>query len=352
MLNRLKYIMIFLALLIIHNTCIADAGEVVGLAEALDFAVQNNYDLKMSKLILANKEIELKKSQLTIEAGVQISQLKGRLELLYGQEAYRLTCFEIVSGVVEDFIELTRLRQSVALTEELLQLRRMELKKVTELYKQGALIYADVQKARLAEEEEVLALRQYQESLNQLTDELKGKTGLEGEIEFAGIDLDVAPVRIEGPILLEQAFENSLDVKEKEIFYQIAEAELEQAYIEEQPVLEIARFVNNKEIARYDLLKTEDLLTRTVKKRCFDLEQGLLMLASKQNKLAIAEDSYKHTKLGFEQGVNSETEFLESKIIRTQAQMELFAAQAEFNRQKIELYYLLGSEELVGGGTK
>ena len=280
----------------------------------------------ITQLSLANNENEVKKNQLTFSATTRIQQLNLTLALLQSQQVYQTTRHEIITGLLRDFIELTNIRQSIALAQEMLQIKELELQRINELYTRGSVTRGELLRARLEREEQSLIVHQFTERRERLRGSLKNKLGLTEAVEFKEITPDCAPVALEEKAMLERAMVASSNVKEQEIHRQIAEVELEKANLEGQPELELQKFTNNLEIARYRLLKTKNELAITVKNTYADLTQALKVIETKKTEIALAEDHYKQMKLGFEHGIYSEIEYLESKVALLRVEMALFSS--------------------------
>lgn len=347
---------IFLLILLIgtsiHSDCLAGEKEVIGIDDAVQLALLNNYDLKITQLSLANHEIELKKGQLTVNAGTRIQQLNVTLALIQSQELYRATRHEIMTGLIRDFIQLANVRQNIALAQAVLQIRELDLKRINELYTRGNVIRGELMRAQLETEEQNLIVRQYKEQMLGLIRSLKNKIGHPGSPEFKEIILDCTPVLLEEGVMLERAFETSSELKEMEIRQQIAEVELEKARLEGQPELERQRLLNNRDIAHYRLVKTRDQLAITAQNAYAGLTQALQVIESRKAEVVIAEDHYQHMQLGFAHGIYAEIEYLESKAALMKVQIALLASQADYYLKRLEFYYLLGQDESWGGSRK
>lgn len=324
----------------------------IGVEEAIKLTLLNNYDLKITQLSLANHEIELKKSQLAVNASTRIQQLNVKLAMVQSQELYRATRYEIITGLIKDFVQLANLRQNIVLAQEILQIKELDLQRINELYTHGTVIRTELLRAQLEKEEQSLILHQYKESVWRLIGTLKSKIGHTGTPEFKDITLDCAPIILEEKVMIVRALETSNELKDMQIRQQIAEIELEKANVEGQPELEMQKFSNNREIARYRLLKTRDKLTATVQNTYADLTQAVKVMESKKAEVLIAEDHYQQIRLGFEHGVYSEIEYLESKVALMKVQIALFESQAEYYMKKMEFNYIIGQDEPVGGNQK
>ncbi|MCK4259155.1 MAG: TolC family protein [Halanaerobiales bacterium] len=347
-----KMFFILVVLVAISITSFASDLKVVNLEEALKMVFENNIDLKIANLTLANSKIDWEKNQLSSNADTRSQQLNLQLELAKNEDVYHQAQYNIVYGVINNFIELTQKRLTVELNKNQLQIKELDLTRITELYKKGSAKTSELMDARSAVESQKLTLHRSQEDYDKLIDTLMTKTGLEGEVEFSELDITIKALEINFQTALEKAQSISFNLKDKEIRHQLANLEVEKAKVEGKPELDLNKYVNNKEIAWYRYLQAKDDLSETIKDQLWASDQALKTIEVKSVELDIAKENAKLTEIGYNQGFYTETQVLQSTVSLLNAEKTLFSAQADYILKTIQLYHQIGEDERIGGDLR
>lgn len=344
----MKKIIIIILIFTLSTICLADDKQVVDFQKALEMAFQNNVDLKITQLNLANSQIAWEKNKLSADADTRSQQLKLTLDLAKNQQNYRQARFDTIYSILNDFISFTSLLKTVEVNELQLKIKELELERINELYGKGISTSLELMNARVALEEQRLNLHIKREDLTEIIDNLKFKTGVQDEVMFIEFTPSVLPLEIGLEEALEKATNTSFEIKEKEINYQLACLELEKAELENKPELEIKELINNKEIASLSLVKAKNDLKEIIKDQFRALDQALKTIEVKENELAIAKESYEQTKRGYEKGFYTESQFLQSKASLLNSENAVFNAKADYFLKTIQFYQMLGEDELIG----
>ena len=350
--NVLKVVVI-LAVLLIAVPVGAEGGQNIGFEKALDLAMKNNIDLKIARLTLDNSQIDLEKNKLSGDAVTRSDELSLNLDLAKSADTYATAQYNIIYGLISDFIELTKKRQTVEVNEKLLRIKEMDLKKTTDLFAKKSATQSDVKNARSAMDDQSLALKKSKEDLSKLVDSLKSQTGLTGEQQFAELKLNsTEKVALKLNDAITKALAASFDVKDKETRHKLAELELEKGQLEGRPELELKKLSNNKEIAWYRYLQTKENVTSEIKDMFSQLEQNWQTMEIKESDLDVAKKNFQQTSTGYKKGLYTETQYLQSNVQLLNAEKDLVQAKATYILNLAKLYHLVGDNQLVGGGLK
>ncbi len=316
---------------------------------ALELVFENNLDLKIAELTLANSQIDWEKSKLSASAETRSQKLSLSLELEKNQNAYQESRYNIINEMIVDYVDLTKNRQSVEVNELLLKVNELEVARIEELYAQGSANSSELMDARSSLEDQKLTLHKSREDWNKLLDNLQWKTGLEDQVSFDELTFSVETLQFSKEEVLTKVLDTSYDLQDYDIRFQLAELELEKAKLEGKPELELNKLTNSKDIAWYHYLEAKRDLEKKVKDDLWALEIAAKTIEIKSSELKISQENYQQTQVGYQQGFYTETEYLQSQVSLINAQKALFTARADYWLKVYDIYHQTGQDDLIGG---
>lgn len=349
---KMKYFgNLFLILVVVafSITAFADEIKTVNFSNALNLVLENNIDLRIAELTLANSQIDWEKNQLASNANTRSQQLNLELDLAKSQDTYANARYNIIYGLVSDFVELTNYRQSVEINQNNLKIKELELERITELYELGSASNSEFLDARLAVADQSLVLQKSEEDFKRLQNDLQEKIGIASEVNFTELELKLNPVTIDSAKILEKALSASFDVKENDILDQLASIDLSKAELDGKPALEMKKLTNKKEITSLNLKKAKDKIESDVEEEIWNLDQALETIEVRKIAFQISQENYNKVKLSYEQGFDTETELLQNLVTYLNAEKAYFTARADYLLKNIQLLHLMGEEDQIGG---
>lgn len=351
--KKVMRLIICLAVLLVTLPVLADEGQVVNFQKAVNLALQNNIDLKIAQLTLDNSQIDLEKSKISGDADTRAEQLSLDLDVAKSQDTYETAQYNIIYGLISDFIDLTKKRQAVELAEKQVRLKEMDLKQTNELFQRKSATNNDVKNAKSALDDQTLTLKKSKEDLARLIDNLKAKTGLKGDVQFKELNLnDITQLSLNLETAIQKALTASFEMKDRDTKLKLAELDLEKGQLESKPELELKKLANNKAIAEYRLHQTKDNVAQDVKDLFSSLEQSWKTIDIRSNDYEVAQKNFKQTSTGYQKGLYTETQFLQNNIALLNSDKALFSAKADYILKVAQLYNLLGDVKSVGGDLK
>ncbi len=336
-------LLIIILLLTITNPSYAG----IDLCYGLELAFENNIDLKIAGLNLANSEMDLERARLSSQTYTRAEQLRTELDLARTMYTYTNVRYNIAVGIIIDYIQLTILRKNIEADELILEINELELEQVEKLYDKGMATRTEWIDARLMVEEQKLVLYRNNRRLNKLVDDLSTKLGVGETTEFKELEFKLTPLEIDIESIIKSAYGNNLDIKDKNIQYQLISLEIEKGELEGLPGLELEKLSNNKTIAMYELEKSEKKLEQDIKDKIWSLEEGLKIIEFREAENEIALDHYEKTKTSYEQGFSTERQYIQSKIGLLNSSRALFSAQTDYLLETIQLYHMIGEDEFI-----
>ena len=342
---RKRLLLVVFILIFIPNISFAVTKE-VDIGQAVDLALEENLELKNSKLNLENAKLDYKEEKLeNLLADSDYLKLKNEFNLAQATEKYNQTRNELVVEITELYFNTLLAQERISLKEKEVKYRGLDLAEVKQEVQSGYKNELDLYEAKIENNKAEFALKDQIIEAEQLLEQLKLKLnlGIEANLELEDVEYsDFWEIASKNAI--EKAKNNNLHLELKRKSKELSILEIKRAKADSTSSLDLERIENKKKSAQYEYQDFINNLEDSVQQEYHNLQSAIEELTITKDKIEQFERRFEAASERRERNLISQVDFLEIEIELLETETNKLTAVRNYYLSKLELQNLIGSE--------
>ncbi len=342
--NNLWKSLFFLLAGVLFFSGVAFAQDELEVNEAINLALENSIDLRISKIDLDNSRINYKRNEADImRTGSRYAELQNELGLLQAENSFTQRENQLVRDTARMFFQIILSEMELERKEVTMELEKRRLDEVERQVQTGHRSQLDLIQQQGNYNSAAFDLEASRQDLIQDREEFKYKLGLE---ELPPLDSgalgQINPRTIDLEEFLEEAIAASIEITVREKQFELAEIDLNRAKEVTTPTLDLQQKENDLEVARLNIIKTE----RDIQHR---FQQMYNSFVRSRNTLQLAVESLEEAEKNHaiiirqeELGLRTTNDLLSSRISLMGAQQSLASSVNSYYLILLEIFEAMG----------
>ena len=323
---------------------IAQENIHLGISQMITLAISNNLNFKKAGYQLENVELDAKQlaaENLLTESGM--AAMQKEISLLQQQDNYRRQKDQLIIQVVDDYFKLMMSEKDIARKEKNTELERIVLEEVEAQVAAGYSVDLDLLQQGNSYYDALFSYEKTKLNHQQLSMEVKNTLGIDynQEVVLSKMQIPEFP-EIDITESLNQARENNLSLKGKDIETELARMRLEKAKVDQAPELDIVKLENNFGIAQLERSLFEQDLDYQVLTQWQNYSQSKNDITLSQQSLKQMEENESIINRQVQVGLRSEDEALSATIGVLDAEYRLISSVRQYYQSYLELQRMMG----------
>ncbi|HAJ32380.1 MAG TPA: hypothetical protein DCK79_03285 [Candidatus Atribacteria bacterium] len=332
---------------IISGGLFAAEPKEMNLSQAINLALENNFNLKIANLDLENAQIDYEKTKANnLLTESRYIELQGDLGLLQAKDNYTQTRNQVIIDVVQKYLQLNQAKKNITTKSKEAELERNLLEEVRAQVKAGHKGSLDLLRQENRYHNTVFDLEKANDDYHQSFREFKLELGLNNqEEEFNLVEVNYPEIwKIGEEEALKMAIENSfiLELRKRQI--ELAKVDLERAEVAASPELDLRKLKNNIELANLSFNKTQKELDNSIRKQFYTYKQTVNSLDLSQQNLNQAKENNSIIIDQVKAGLKTKNDLLSAEISLLQAEYNLNSAILNYYMNKLTMQKLIGQK--------
>lgn len=348
------HVLLILMLLVFSTTFVGAETVNISLESVLNKALENNLKLKEAKISLEKSELEYKKSianNLTTQS--DYNELRAEYTLKNAEISYENTRDSLIKNAVQQYTNLILTDYNLKILEKRKKLENKLLEESQAKYEIGDIGNVSLLEQKNSYKDALYNYESSQDNYEQSLREFKTTIGMDREKSLDLSKLTVSEIwNITQDEVIAKAFENSMELKLKEMNLKLAKIDKKRTEITSS---KIDRKIAEKAVEKAEISKIRsksDLENNSVL-AYHDYQQSIEEMKLKNNNFEKAKEDYRLKKEQYDEGLITESELLNYEINKMQAEYEYLSAVANYYNKKIALRQQMNIElEVVNSGSK
>ena len=345
--SRVKnYWGVSLVLVLLLNGMAMAEETLIDINRAIELSQQENIELAMAGLELANAELDYQKNKLSnLATASRVVELQGELAIIKARENYRQIKNKVIIETIGQFLQLIQLDREIAISEEEVELQKRKLQGVEAQVEVGYRGLLELFEQQREYQKALVALEKALDDLQQQLKELRMAICLEPEEEIVLPDLEEPMIwEAEEGRSIELALENNalIGIRERQIT--LASANLNRASVVDTPKLELKKLANDLELAKFNLVLEKQRLETAVQKNYYRYKQAIknMDITRKAKKQAL--ENLKIIREQETAGLVTKNDLLEGRVSLLKAEKAHLAAIINYYISQLQLKETMGIE--------
>ncbi len=337
----------FVFILVIASWCcpvLSQEKVALDISRIISLTISNNLNFKKASYQLNNAELDIRQLEaenLLTQSGILNKQKE--INILQQQNTFQSQKNQLIIQAADNYFRLVLAELDIRRKEKNIDLEKAVLAEVEAQVSAGYRIELDLLQQGNAYYDALFSYEKARLDYQQLLIEIKNDLGLSeaAEISVEAVSLPHFP-DIDCYVSRDKARENSFILKSKEIEIELAHLKLENAKIEQDSPLSIAKLTNNLEIANLEQIILEQDLDYQILIQWQNHQQS-------KNSVLLAEQSLKQMKENesiikrqVQAGLRREDELLSASIGVLDAEYRFVSSVRQCYQSYLELQKIMG----------
>ena len=342
---RNYWVVSFMLVLLLNGLALAEQAP-VDINRAIELAQQENIELAIAGLELANAELDYQKNKLSnLATASKVVELQGELARINARENYRQLKNRVIIDTIGQFLQLIQLDSEIAISEEEVELQRRRLQGTEAQVEVGYKGLLDLFEQQREYQKSLIGLEKARDDLQQQLKELRMAICLKQEEEILLPKLEEPKIwELAETASIKTALDNNslLGIKERQIT--LADANLNRARVADTPKLDLERLENELELAKFDLVLERQKLETAVQRNYYLYKQAIknMDITRKTRKQAL--ENLKIIKEQEAAGLVTKNDLLEARVSLLKAEKEHLAGIINYYIKQLQLKEKMGLE--------
>ena len=350
-----KIIAASLLVLLIFSTTVVEAETInINLKKAVNMALENNLKLQEAKIGLEKSKLEYKKNMannLTTQS--DYNELNAKYQLKNAEISYKNTYDSLIKNIVKQYNNLVLSKYNLEVLSKRKELENKLLEESKAKYEIGDIGNISLLEQKNKYQDSRYNYRSAKDNYEQSLREFKTTLGIgrSNELKFEGLsDLEIWEVNEDE--VVDKTIANSLSLELKEMNFKLAKLDKKRTEISASKIdREIA--AKTVEKAKVSKERTKSELENSSVLAYHDYQQSIEEMKLKKNDFEKAKKDYILKKEQYNEGLLTESELLNYKINKMQAEHDYLSALVNHYNKLISLKQKMNIElEVVNDGSK
>ncbi|KXS43261.1 MAG: hypothetical protein AWU54_1087 [Candidatus Frackibacter sp. T328-2] len=337
--KSLLVIICLISIILTSTIALANNEQVLTVSQAINAVFDDNTDLQIADLELANAKIEYQKSKASnLTTQSNYSEMRTKLNLMQAQNQYYQDQVQLIKEVLTDYAEVVLAEKNVKIKRKKLELEKIRLDKTKAQFEKGHKNNLDLIEQTNTYHD---AKANFEESKDNYSEAIRELRFIINQNQQQSLNLQVLKKpelwQITEAEVLNVGFENNSELKIEAMQIKVAKQGLIKAQQSLTSRLDLEKAKNNLQIAKLKKEESEEDIRKSLYVSYYNFKQAINKLSLRQEDLNRVKENHNMITKKEENGLASQEEVLASEVQLLEAKQNYQSVIIDYYKKYLEL---------------